>query len=72
MCGIALRLLFGNLYSLYMIHIALYNKLGDLKMSVWNRRKEILYANKLVGEANGTSSSLECEVQNASTECFGG
>ena len=31
-------------------------------MSVWDRRKEILYGNGLVGEVNRSNPTPECEV----------
>ena len=32
-----------------------YNKVGDFLMSVWNRRKEILYGNGSIGEVGQTT-----------------
>ena len=39
-------------------------------MSVWNRRKEILYGDGLVGEVNRNNPTHECEVNG--TECYDG
>ena len=41
-------------------------------MSVWDRRKEILYGNGLVGEVNGTLSAMtiECECRDAKGRNF--
>ena len=39
-------------------------------MSVWDRRKEILYDNGLVGEAIQNNPTPECEVNG--TECNDG
>ena len=39
-------------------------------MSVWDRRKEILYRNGLVGEVNCNSPTPEYEVNG--TECYSG
>ena len=46
-----------------------YTKLGDFVMSVWGRRKEILYDVRSVGEASQTSPTPECKVKG--TECYG-
>ena len=35
-----------------------HNKVGDFLMSVWDRRKEILYANGSTGEVQLTTSAL--------------
>ena len=45
-----------------------YNKSRRFLMSVWNRRKEILYDNGLVVEVNRSNPTLECEVDG--TECY--
>ena len=37
-------------------------------MSVWDRRKEILYGNGLAGEVNRNKPTPECEVNG--TECM--
>ena len=37
-------------------------------MSVWDRRKEILYGNGLSGEVNRNKLTRECEVNG--TECY--
>ena len=47
-----------------------YNRVGDFLMSVWDRRKEILYGNGLVGEVNRNNPTPECEVNG--TECYDG
>ena len=47
-----------------------YNRAGDFLMSVWDRRKEILYGNGLVGEVNRSNPTPECEVNG--TKCFDG
>ena len=39
-------------------------------MSVWDRRKEILYGNGLVGEVNRNNPTRECEVNG--TKCYDG
>ena len=39
-------------------------------MSVWDRRKESLYGNGLVGEGNRNNPTPECEVNG--TECYDG
>ena len=46
-----------------------YNRVGDFLMSVWDRRKEILYGNGSVLEVSQTSPTPECEVNG--TECYG-
>ena len=45
------------------------DRVGDFVMSVWNRRKEILYGNRSVGEVSHISPILECAVNE--TECYG-
>ena len=47
-----------------------YNRVGDFLVSVWDRRKEILYGNGSVGEVSRISPAPECEVNG--TECYGG
>ena len=47
-----------------------YNRVGDFLMSVWDRRKEILYGNGSVVEANQNNPTPECEVNR--TECYDG
>ena len=47
-----------------------YNKVGDFLMSVWDRRKEILYGNGLVVEVGQNNPTPECEVNG--TECYDG
>ena len=47
-----------------------YNKVGDFVMSVWDRRKEILYGNGSLGEVSQNNPTQECEVNG--TECYGG
>ena len=47
-----------------------FNRIGDFLMSVWGRRKEILYGNGLVGEVNQSNTIPECEVYG--TECYHG
>ena len=47
-----------------------YNRVGDFLMSVWDRRKEILYGNGLVGDVNQNNPTPECEVNG--TECYDG
>ena len=39
-------------------------------MSVWDRRKEILYGNGLVVKINQNNPTLECKVND--TECYDG
>ena len=39
-----------------------YNKVGDFFMSVWNRRKEILYGSGSIGEVSQNNPTPECEV----------
>ena len=39
-------------------------------MSVWERKKEILYGNGLVGEVNQNNFTPECEVNG--TDCYDG
>ena len=39
-------------------------------MSVWDRRKEILYGNGLVAEVSQNNSTPECEVNG--TKCYDG
>ena len=39
-------------------------------MLVWDRRKEILYGNRLVGEVNQNNPAPECEV--IGTKCYDG
>ena len=39
-----------------------YNKVRDFLMSVWDRRKEILYGDGLVGEVIQNNLTPECEV----------
>ena len=39
-------------------------------MSVWDRRKEIIYDNGLVGEVNRSNLSSECEV--TGIQCYDG
>ena len=48
-----------------------YNKVGNFLLSVWDRRKELLYGNGSscgMGRTNPTHS--ECEANG--TECYGG
>ena len=45
-----------------------YNRVGNFFMSVWERRKEILYSNGLVVEVNQNNPTPECEVNG--TECY--
>ena len=47
-----------------------YNRVGDFLLSVWNRRKEILYGNGQVYEISQTNPTRECDVNG--TECYGG
>ena len=47
-----------------------YNKVGDFSMSVWDRRKEILYANGSLGEVSQNNPTPKCEVNG--TECYEG
>ena len=47
-----------------------YNRVGDFLLSVWDRRKEILYGNGQVYEVSQTNPTRECEVNG--TECYGG
>ena len=47
-----------------------YNRVGDFLMSVWDRRKEILYGNGLVGNVSQNNPTPECEVNG--TECYDG
>ena len=44
-----------------------YNRVGNFLMSVWDRRKEILYGNGLVGEVNQNNLTAEYEVNG--TKC---
>ena len=39
-------------------------------MSVWDRRKEILYGNRSIGEVSQNNPTLECEVNG--TQCYDG
>ena len=58
----------------------MYNRVGNFKMSVWDRRKDILYGNGLVGEVNQNNPNRnnptpECEVSGTEyevngTECY--
>ena len=47
-----------------------YDSVGDILMSVWDRRKEILCGNGIVGEVNRNNPTLECEVNGA--KCYDG
>ena len=47
-----------------------YNRVRDFKMSVWDRRKEILHGNRLVVEVNQNNPTLEYEVNG--TESYDG
>ena len=47
---------------------AWYNSVGDFLMSVWDKRKETLYVNGLVGEVDHNNPSPEWEVKG--TGCF--
>ena len=47
-----------------------YNKVGDFVMSVWDRRKEILYGNGSLGEVSQNNPTQECEVNG--TEYYDG
>ena len=47
-----------------------YNRVGDFLLSVWDRRKEILYGNGRVYRVSQDNSTQECEVNG--TECYGG
>ena len=43
---------------------------GDVLMSVWDRRKESLYGNRLAGEVNRNKPTPECVVNGR--ECYDG
>ena len=45
-----------------------YDRVRDLLMSVWDRRKKILYGNGSVDEVSQNKPIPECEVN--STECM--
>ena len=45
-----------------------YNKVGDFLMSVWDRRKEILYGNGSIGEVSQNNPTPECVVNG--TGCY--
>ena len=45
-----------------------YNKVGDFLMSVWDRRKEILYGNGSIGEVGQNNPTPECVVNG--TGCY--
>ena len=47
-----------------------YNRVGDFLMSVWNKRKEILYGNGPACGASQTNPTPECEANGI--ECYGG
>ena len=47
-----------------------YNRVGDFSLSVWDRRKEILYGNGRVYGVSQNNSTRECGVND--TECYGG
>ena len=45
-----------------------YNKVGDVLMSVWDSRKEILYGNGSIGEVSQNNPTPECVVNG--TGCY--
>ena len=45
-----------------------YNKVGDFLMSVWDRRKEILYGNGSIGEVSQNNPTPGCVVNG--TGCY--
>lgn len=47
-----------------------YNRVGDLLMLVWERRKEFLYGEGLACKASQSSPALECEANG--NNCYGG
>ena len=47
-----------------------YDKVGDFLMSVWSRRKEILFGNGSIGDVGQNNPTPACEVND--TECYDG
>ena len=47
-----------------------YNRVGDLLILVWERRKEVLYGEALACKASQSSPALECEANG--NNCYGG
>ena len=47
-----------------------YNRVGNFLISVWDKRKDILYGNGSVVEFNQNNPTAECEVNG--TKCYDG
>ena len=46
-----------------------YNRIGDFFMSVWDRRKEILYGKGSACKVSQNNPTLECKANN--NNCYG-